>query len=409
MPCENRKKSKLQFSAMVLSLCFATSPAMAEVSCADWNTGEFFKRASAADVSRCLESGAEVNAGESEGFRWTPLHLAAHGASPDVVNVLLKAGARVHARDRKGWTPLHLAAANNTADVVSALLKGGAFVHLWDEDGERALHWAARHSAFPAVVDALMKAGADIHERDDNGNTPLNLAERHSKYPAVVSALRKVKAEVEAKEAAKEAARKAEAKRKARKAEAKRKAEAARKAREAKEAEARRKAEADEGARRARLARETRERWAREARERRERERRESEREAREAARRSQNDSFQQVMNYLLTGDPFNSRMGATGTVTIFSRKNCVAGWKEPGGYGRIYWNNIDRRSIRFSKKFINNAWQRFILFSGHPYAMDFQANSLGGLIMMESGVPPGLSAKVSLPIGSPDSRDEDV
>ena len=365
---------------------------MAEVSCDDWNTGEFFKRASAADVSRCLEAGASVNAGEGEGFRWTPLHMAAHGASPDVVNVLLKAGAYVHARDRKGWTPLHLAAANNTADVVSALLKGGAFVHLWDEDGERPLHWAARHSAFPAVVDALMKAGSDVNERDDNGNTPLNLAERHGKYPAVVSALRKAKAEREAREAAEREAR-----------ETARKAEAARKAKEAKEAEARRKAEeADEAARRAR--------WAREEREMRERARKEAEREAREAARKAKNDSFQQVMNYLLTGDPFNSRwnpgLGEMGTVKIFSRKNCVAGLKSGQSYLKIYWNNIDRRSIRFSKKFINNAWQRFILFSGHPYAMDFQANSLGGLIMMKSGVPPGLSAKVSLHIGSLEHRD---
>lgn len=66
--------------------------ARARVSCKDWNTPKFFKRASMADIPRCLKAGAEVNARSKGGF--TPLYWAAEKSkTPEVVRILLKAGA----------------------------------------------------------------------------------------------------------------------------------------------------------------------------------------------------------------------------------------------------------------------------------------------------------------------------
>ena len=70
------------------------SAALAGPSCGDWNTRVFFQRATAADVSRCLEAGADLEAREANG--WTPLHVAA---------ALLDAGADPAARDAEGRIP----------------------------------------------------------------------------------------------------------------------------------------------------------------------------------------------------------------------------------------------------------------------------------------------------------------
>ena len=45
----------------------ATPALAAGVSCEDWNTKAFFKRAGVADVSRCVKVGAKVNARADDG------------------------------------------------------------------------------------------------------------------------------------------------------------------------------------------------------------------------------------------------------------------------------------------------------------------------------------------------------
>ena len=81
------------------SLLVAT-PAIAEVSCNAWNTVDFFESASAADVSRCLTAGADVNA--KDGYGRQPLHHAAsHSDTPAaIIPLLVNAGADVNANDR---------------------------------------------------------------------------------------------------------------------------------------------------------------------------------------------------------------------------------------------------------------------------------------------------------------------
>ncbi len=87
-----------------LAAWMSAAPAVAAVSCEDWNTEVFFQRAGAADVSRCLKAGADVTARDENG--WTPLHKAAgDSTTPAIVTALLKAGADPAARDKRGKTP----------------------------------------------------------------------------------------------------------------------------------------------------------------------------------------------------------------------------------------------------------------------------------------------------------------
>ncbi len=85
-----------------------------------------------------LDEGANVNA-TSKG-RGTVLHGAALKGQSDLVELLVKRGAAVNAKDDKyGATPLHLAAYKGHRTVVQILLLAGADVHAKDKEGDTPL------------------------------------------------------------------------------------------------------------------------------------------------------------------------------------------------------------------------------------------------------------------------------
>ena len=116
------------------------------------------EEASAADVSRCLKAGADVNARDEYGN--TPLHLAvSYSKNLAVINVLVEAGAHVNARNSVGRTPLHK---------------------------------AGMYTKNPTVITALVKAGAEISAKNKGGKTPLQFAmEAKKKIPSIINALKR--------------------------------------------------------------------------------------------------------------------------------------------------------------------------------------------------------------------------
>lgn len=86
----------------------------------------------------------------------TALHLATAAPSPDVVKMLLDAGASVDARDARGTTPLMWAIATDRPEprIVHMLLAKGADPSAASKIGEDALAWARKYNN-PAVLPAL--------------------------------------------------------------------------------------------------------------------------------------------------------------------------------------------------------------------------------------------------------------
>ncbi len=160
----------------VLALWAGPSAALAEADCATWNTRQFFAVATPADMARCLEAGANLEArGGKDGL--TPLHMAAVSGSPDLVQALVQAGANLEVRDNYGLTPLHGAARYGSPDLVQALVQAGANLEArGGKYGWTPLHVVAA-SGSPEKVQALVQAGANLEARDDEyGLTPLHVA-----------------------------------------------------------------------------------------------------------------------------------------------------------------------------------------------------------------------------------------
>jgi hypothetical protein len=76
------------------------------------------KASDVAAVRRLLKEGADVSAADVDGT--TALHVAVLNNAADVAGMLLRAGARVDARNRYGVTPLRLAAASGAGDGHAA-------------------------------------------------------------------------------------------------------------------------------------------------------------------------------------------------------------------------------------------------------------------------------------------------
>ena len=74
----------------------------------------------------------------------SPLHLAAERDDPDIIDILIAAGADVNCVDRYGATPLHYAACEGIADVTEALLRNGADNNVADELGKNPLSVALK-------------------------------------------------------------------------------------------------------------------------------------------------------------------------------------------------------------------------------------------------------------------------
>jgi ankyrin repeat protein len=194
-------------------------------------------------IQAAINKGAKVNAREEGtldvhelGGPWTPLMYAAgYNQNPEVITILLKAGADLKARDVANRNALICAAMSNpNAEVITALLKAGASIEAQDIVGMTPLMYAAEHNQNPEVVSTLLKAGAnikarakgmlgrtvlacaaisnpnaeviatlleagaDIETRDELGGTALLSAAANNQNPEVVSTLLKAGADIEA-------------------------------------------------------------------------------------------------------------------------------------------------------------------------------------------------------------------
>ena len=149
-----------------------------------------------------VAAGADLELPTDEGY--TPLMIAGglgifeprteaqYRAAAETVKTAIELGANVNAVARNGWTALHGAAYNGADDVIQALVKGGAKTEILDSFGQTPLSIAAAvvtqesgefafirpHRFYKTTYDLLLSLGARPLEesgvRRDRKSTRLN-------------------------------------------------------------------------------------------------------------------------------------------------------------------------------------------------------------------------------------------
>ncbi|CAM9815620.1 unnamed protein product, partial [Pylaiella littoralis] len=149
-----------------------------ETTTADLAALDLAAKAGHVDVIKLLiKAGAPVDAKNRDGK--TALIHAVKANKASAVDALLEAGADAEAHlNDESWTSLHSAAEDTYLEVVRVLLKHGASVHAKDADNDNdtPLHVAVRKAGLEGayeIVEALLRHDADDGARNDNGLTPL--------------------------------------------------------------------------------------------------------------------------------------------------------------------------------------------------------------------------------------------
>jgi hypothetical protein len=116
----------------------------------------------------------------------TALHAAAFSYDPEMARQLIRRGADVRARNRRGAEPLHAAAMGVPGSdhwdptrqraVILVLVDAGADPNAMAAGGVTPLHRAVRNRC-AAAVEALLSAGADPRVENDHGSTAFELAQ----------------------------------------------------------------------------------------------------------------------------------------------------------------------------------------------------------------------------------------
>jgi ankyrin repeat protein len=96
---------------------------------------------------------------------------------PEVVRILIDAGADAKVTESSGINLLHWAAIANRADVIPELVKAGVSLNAQDEHGFTPLMYAATIDfGDTATLDALLKAAPDLSVKNDGGRTAFDQA-----------------------------------------------------------------------------------------------------------------------------------------------------------------------------------------------------------------------------------------
>ena len=164
---------------------------------------DLVKTGTPSSVKAAIANGANVNAKETNGES-VLMYAAANNPDPEVITILLKAGADMKARDAEyGKTPLMWSAQfNKNPEVTTVLLKAGADIEARSikstQQSWTALMWAAQSTTNPEVISTLVKAGANIKTKDDTGLTVLMIGAEYNANPEVITRLIKAGADVNA-------------------------------------------------------------------------------------------------------------------------------------------------------------------------------------------------------------------
>jgi hypothetical protein len=105
------------------------------------------------------------------------LHVAAQSGNLEIIELLVKAGAKINAKDRRGRTPILMIDSDEEETAIKIFklfISKGADVDVPDPDErEMTLLMKACESDSLEGVKILLEAGANPNLKDDDGETPL--------------------------------------------------------------------------------------------------------------------------------------------------------------------------------------------------------------------------------------------
>ncbi len=142
------------------------------------------------ELLEAVRSGNAVLAGELIGRGESPdtrdekgntlLMIASYSGNTQLVRQLLDLGANVHLENTSGWTALFMACHNpeldrGFPDVVEMLIEAGADIEKTIGYGIRPLMLAAGYGESP-VVEVLLEAGAEPKAANEGGRTARQMA-----------------------------------------------------------------------------------------------------------------------------------------------------------------------------------------------------------------------------------------
>lgn len=114
-----------------------------------------------------------------------PLLLAAERGNPEIVRLLIGAGARLNEQDEQGFSALHCAARNSHAKVLRILIdEYQARLGLRLHNGSLSIHSAASRGNIQSL-EVLLDAGLSIDATNNDGRTPLHWAAEAGRWDNV--------------------------------------------------------------------------------------------------------------------------------------------------------------------------------------------------------------------------------
>jgi hypothetical protein len=163
-------------STLVASICFVLSGCAAFIQGPGTPLARAAHEGNVEEMRRLIATGADPN--EFDASSQTPLHWAARGGHPlgphhcrgeapdrpDIVSVLIDAGADIKAVDRRaaipggasGWSPLHIALHHEQFQTAARLLERGADAGAHSRQGVSVLAMAADEGAPKELIEAIV-------------------------------------------------------------------------------------------------------------------------------------------------------------------------------------------------------------------------------------------------------------
>ena len=125
-----------------------------------------------------IESGAQVG-NKTFSPENVPIIIASENENPNIVKLLIDAGADVDERNENQDTALKIAVLKNNATITKYLIKAGADVNFKDANAVSLLHLATECGNVE-IITALIAKGANLDSKSELNETPLYIALKNS-------------------------------------------------------------------------------------------------------------------------------------------------------------------------------------------------------------------------------------